>query len=177
MSSTLRVASLATADLRAELERHRMGEHGRITIERQWERHHNLDGDFSVVDTTPVRQAACTPTSQARSGGGCMVLAPHLRMVVWWCRFQPHLLEKYDGSANPTKFLQIYYTSILATGGNEAIMANYFPVALVGVARSWLMNLPEGTLTTWGELCCLFMTNFESSFARPGNEVNLHTMR
>jgi hypothetical protein len=79
-----------------------------------------------------------------------MVVAPHLRMVVWRRRFQPHLLEKYDGSANPTKFLQIYYTSILATGGNEAIMANYFPVALVGVARSWLMNLPEGTLTTWG---------------------------
>jgi hypothetical protein len=25
-------------------------------------------------------------------------------------------------------------------------MANYFPVALTGTARSWLMNLPEGTL-------------------------------
>ena len=26
-------------------------------------------------------------------------------------------------------------------------MANYFPVALTGMARSWLMNLPEGSLT------------------------------
>jgi hypothetical protein len=25
-------------------------------------------------------------------------------------------------------------------------MANYVPVALTGTARSWLMNLPEGTL-------------------------------
>jgi hypothetical protein len=32
-------------------------------------------------------------------------------------------------------------------------MANYFPMALTGTVRSWLMNLPEGFLTSWGELC------------------------
>jgi hypothetical protein len=32
-------------------------------------------------------------------------------------------------------------------------MADYFPVALTGMARSWLMNLPEGTLDSWPELC------------------------
>jgi hypothetical protein len=32
-------------------------------------------------------------------------------------------------------------------------MANYFLVALAGTTRSWLMNLPEGTLTSWKELC------------------------
>jgi hypothetical protein len=36
----------------------------------------------------------------------------------------------------------------LQQGGNEAIMANYFPVALIGTARSWLMNLSEGSLTS-----------------------------
>jgi hypothetical protein len=54
---------------------------------------------------------------------------------------------------NPAEFLPIYSTSILAAGGNEAIMANYFPVALMGTTRSWLMNLPEGTLHSWSELC------------------------
>jgi hypothetical protein len=83
-----------------------------------------------------------------------MVLAPHLRMVVWPHKFWPHLPEKYDEAVNPTKFLQIYFTSILTTGRNEAIMANYFPVALTGTTRSWLMNLPEGTLDSWSELCC-----------------------
>jgi hypothetical protein len=78
-----------------------------------------------------------------------MVLAPHLRMVVWPPKFQPHLAEKYDGTVNPTKFLQIYSTSILTVGGNEAIMANYFPIALTGTVRSWLMNLLEGTLHSW----------------------------
>jgi hypothetical protein len=65
-----------------------------------------------------------------------MALAPHLRMVVWPRKFRPHLPEKYDGSVNPAELLEIYSTSILATGGDEAIMANYFPVALTGMARS-----------------------------------------
>jgi hypothetical protein len=69
-------------------------------------------------------------------GGGCMVLAPTLCMVVWPPKFWPHLPEKYDGTVNPTEFLQIYSTSILAAGDNEAVMANYFPVALMGTTRS-----------------------------------------
>jgi hypothetical protein len=71
------VASLTTADLRAELECRRSREDGCITIERHRERHHNLDGDFGASNATPVGQAARTPTSLG-SGGGCMTLAPHL---------------------------------------------------------------------------------------------------
>jgi hypothetical protein len=81
-----------------------------------------------------------------------MALAPPLRMVVWPRKFQPHLPKKYDGSVNPTKFLQIYSTLILVAGGDEAIMANYFPLALTGTTQSWLMNLPEGSLTSLVEL-------------------------
>jgi hypothetical protein len=92
-----------------------------------------------------------------------MALAPHLRMVVWPRKFWLHLPKKYERTVNPTEFLQIYSTSILAAGGDEAVMANYFPVALTGTARSWLMNLPEGTLTSWQELCHQFTANFESA--------------
>jgi hypothetical protein len=106
-----------------------------------------------------------------------MALAPHLCMVVWSPIFQPHLPEKYDRTINPVEFLQIYSTSILAAGGNEAIMANYFPVALTGTARSWLMNLPEGTLHSWSLLCHQFMANFESDYARSGNETDLHAIQ
>jgi hypothetical protein len=62
------------------------------------------------------------------------VLASHLCMVVCLRKFQPHLPEKYDGSVNPTEFMQIYSTSILTLGGNEDVMANYFPVALTSMA-------------------------------------------
>jgi hypothetical protein len=127
--------------LRDELERRCSSEDDRITIERRRERHRNLDGGFDVADTTPLRQAARTPTSPG-FGSDYMALAPHLCMVVWPRKFRPHLLEKYDGSVNPAEFLQIYATSILTAGANEAVMANYFPVALTSTARSWLMNLP-----------------------------------
>jgi hypothetical protein len=106
-----------------------------------------------------------------------MALAPHLRMVVWLRKFRPHPLEKCDMTVNPTEFLQIYSTSILAAGGIETIMANYFLVALTGMARSWLMNLPEGSLDSWSELCHQFTTNFESAYARPGNETDLHAIQ
>jgi hypothetical protein len=87
------------------------------------------------------------------------------------------LSKKYDGSVYPTEFLQIYSPSILTAGGNEAIMANYFPVALTGMTRSWLMNLPEWSLTSWGELCHQFMANLESTYACTDNEVHLHTVQ
>jgi hypothetical protein len=77
-----------------------------------------------------------------------MVLAPHLCMVVWSCKFQPHLLEKYDGSVNPIEFLQIYTTSILAIGGNDVVLVNYFPMALISLAQSWLMNLLQESPTS-----------------------------
>jgi hypothetical protein len=98
-------------------------------------------------------------------------------MVVWPPTFWLHLPEKYDGTVNPAEFLQIYSTSILEARRNEAVMANYFPIALTGTTRSWLMNLPEGTLDSWSELCHQFTANFEIAYARPGNETDLHAFQ
>jgi hypothetical protein len=44
-------------------------------------------------------------------------------MVVWPCKFWTHLREKYNGMVNSAEFLQIYSTSILTKGGDEAVMA------------------------------------------------------
>jgi hypothetical protein len=56
-------------------------------------------------------------------------------------------------------------------------MVNYFSVALTGMARSRLMNLPEGTLHSWSELCHQFTANFQSAYAQPGNKTDLHTIQ
>jgi hypothetical protein len=69
-------------------------------------------------------------------GVGCAALVDHLRAVAWPSKFWPHLPEKYDGSTNPSEFLQVYITAITATGGNGAVMASYFHVALTGPART-----------------------------------------
>jgi hypothetical protein len=178
VSSAVRAVSLTTTDLLADLERRRSVEDDRITIECQRERHRcqgrNFDWEFDAVDTTPMGQPARTTTSLVGSGGGCVALVSHLCMVVWPHKLQPHLPEKYDESVNPFEFLQIYSTSILTTGGNEEVMANYFPVALTDTTQLWSMNLPKGSLTSWAKLCRQFTTNFESTYARLGNEVDLH---
>jgi hypothetical protein len=39
------------------------------------------------------------------------------------------------------------------------------------------MNLPEGSLTSWAELCHQFTANFEHAYVRSGNEVNFHAVQ
>jgi hypothetical protein len=63
-----------------------------------------------------------------------------LRNVRWPPKFCLNLIEKYDDSINPSEFLQIYTTIIVAAGGDDRVMANYFPMALKGQARGWLMT-------------------------------------
>jgi hypothetical protein len=127
------VRGAQTGDLRAELNRRRAGE-GR-----------NLDQDFAVVaPQTPIgaRFQAGVPLA----GVGCAALADHLRAATWPSKFRPHLLEKYDGTSNPSEFLQVYVTAITAAGGDTAVMATYFHVALSGPAQTWLMNLTPGSI-------------------------------
>ena len=63
------------------------------------------------------------------AGVGCAALADHHRAVTWPPKFRKHLPEKYDGTSNPSEFLQVYVIAITAAGGNAAMMASYFHVA------------------------------------------------
>jgi hypothetical protein len=45
------------------------------------------------------------------------------------------------------------------------------------MARSCLMNLPEGTLDSYSELSYQFTANFKSAYARPGNETDLQAIQ
>ena len=50
---------------------------------------------------------------------GCGALAPELRRLVWPGKFKPDLPPRYDGTTNPTEFLQLYELSIEASNGTE----------------------------------------------------------
>jgi hypothetical protein len=161
------VRGAQTNDLRAELNRRRAGEDAWISLERARERRQNISGrnldqDFAAVaPQTPMgtRSQMGVPLT----GVGCAALADHLRAASWPPKFRPHLLEKYDRSSNPSEFLQMYVTAITAAGGNTAVMATYFHVALSGPARTWLMNLAPGSIYSWEELCVWFAANFASA--------------
>jgi hypothetical protein len=130
-------------------------EDARVSLERAHERRlniegRNLDQDFAAV----ALQGPVGAGSQAGvplAGMGCAALADHLRAATWPSKFRPHLPEKYDGMTNPSEFLQVYVTTITAAGGDTAVMATYFHVALSGPARTWLMNLTLGSIYSWEE--------------------------
>jgi hypothetical protein len=111
------------------------------------------------------------------AGVGCAVLADHLRVATWPSKFWPHLPEKYDGTTNPSEFLQVYVTAITAAGEDTAVMATYFHVALSRPARTWLMNLSPGSIHSWEELCTWFTMNFATAYQQHGVEAreNLRT--
>jgi hypothetical protein len=79
--------------------------------------------------------------------------------------------------SNLSEFLQVYVTAITAVGGNTAVMATYFHVALSGPARTWLMNLAPGSIYSWEELCARFVANFASAYQQHGVEAHLHAVR
>jgi hypothetical protein len=107
------MASYMMMNLREEINRRRGGADTRTTIERHCERRRDIEGrnlkkDFDLHAPVGGRQVAHVSlplTLREFRGGGCMALAPHLRMVVWPCKFWPHLPEKYAEAVNPTEFL------------------------------------------------------------------------
>jgi hypothetical protein len=175
------VRGAQTNDLRAELNHRRAGEDAQVSLERARERRQNIDGrnldeDFAAVaPQTPMGTRSQTGVSLA--GVGCVALADHLRATSWPPKFQPHLPKKYDGISNPSKFLQVYVTAITAAGGNIAVMATYFHVALSGPARTWLMNLTPGLVYSWEELYARFVANFASAYQQHSVEAHLHAVR
>jgi hypothetical protein len=68
---------------------------------------------------------------------------------VWLEKFKPRHVDKYDSCSNPEEFIQVYHTIIEATGGDDRVKTYYLPMALSDVARSWLINPPEGSTYNW----------------------------
>jgi hypothetical protein len=84
-------------DLRAELNRRRVGEDARVSLERAQECRQNIEGrnldqDFAAeTSRTPV--GARFQASVPLTGVGCAALADHLRVASWPPKFRPHLPE------------------------------------------------------------------------------------
>ena len=91
---------------------------------------------------------------------GCRAFTPKLHSVVWPSKFKPDLLSRYDGTPDPTEFLQLYELSIEAANGDEKVMVNWFPMALKDGARLRLLNLPAGSISSRGKMRECFIANF-----------------
>ena len=55
---------------------------------------------------------------------GCRSFISELCNIVWPSKFKLDLSLRYDGTADPAEFLQLYELSIEAASGDEKIMVN-----------------------------------------------------
>jgi hypothetical protein len=175
------VRGAQTNDLQAKLNHRRAGEDAWVSLERAHERRQNVEGrnldqDFAAV-APPAPMGTRSQAGVPLAGVGCAALANHLLTASWPSKFRSHLPEKYNGTSNPSVFLQVYVTAIIAAGGNTDVMATYFHVALSGPARTWLINLAPGSIYSWEELCARFVANFASAYQQHGVEAHLHAVR
>ena len=100
-----------------------------------------------------------------------------LRRIVWPVKFKPDLPPRYDGKNNPLEFLQLYTLAIQATGGDDKVMANWFPMALKDSASSWLTNIPADSIDSWEDLCKCFVANFKGTYERGLTYNDLRAVR
>ena len=56
-------------------------------------------------------------------------------------------------------------------------MANWFPMALKDGARLWLLNLPQGLVSSWDEMRSCFIANFRSTHDFPPAVGDLRCIR
>jgi hypothetical protein len=151
----------------------RSKEDARTTIERRREARYQSDKRAGpAVDEPAPGDAGDLPYEV-----GTPAFTRELRQVQWpnSRNFKPEIPEKYDGKTHPSEFLSIYTIAVQAAGGrDDKILANYFPLVLKPNIRSWLMHLPENSISSWSDLCHQFVGTFVGGHQAPGQESDLH---
>jgi hypothetical protein len=60
----------------------------------------------------------------------------------------------------PKAILMSYEATISSYGGNTAVMAKSFVMAVRNVAQTWYSSLRSGTITSWKKLKDMLVTSF-----------------
>jgi hypothetical protein len=66
-----------------------------------------------------------------------------------------------DGHSDPKQFLMSYEATISSYGGNTAVMAKSFVMAVKNVAQTWYSSLRPGIITSWQKLKDMLITSFQ----------------
>jgi hypothetical protein len=94
-------------------------------------------------------------------------LAAKLQAIPWPPSYKPPQLPIYDGHSDPKEFLMSYEATISSYGGNAAVMAKSFVMAVKNVAQTWYSFLRPGTITSWQELKDMLVTSFQGFQTKP----------
>jgi hypothetical protein len=75
-------------------------------------------------------------------------LAAELQATPWPLSYKPFQLPMYDDHSDPKQFLMSYEATISSYGGNTAVMAKSFVMAVKSVAQTWYYSLRPRTITS-----------------------------
>jgi hypothetical protein len=88
-------------------------------------------------------------------------LLTELQATPWPQSYKPPQLPMYDGHTDPKQFLMSYEATISSYGGNTAVMAKSFVMAVKSVAQTWYSPLRPGIITSWQKLKDMLITSFQ----------------
>ena len=108
---------------------------------------------------------------------GYRAFTAELRSMAWPDKFKPDLPPRYDDTADPAEFLQLYELGIEAANKDKKVMANRFPMALKDGACTWLLNPPPGSISSWDEMRSHFIANFQGTRDRPPTAGDLRCIK
>jgi hypothetical protein len=94
-------------------------------------------------------------------------LAAELQAIPWPPSYKPPQLPMYDGHLDPKQFLMSYEATISSYGGNAAVMAKSFVMAVKNVAQTWYSSLWPGTITSSQKLKDMLVTSFQGFQTKP----------
>jgi hypothetical protein len=94
-------------------------------------------------------------------------LSVELQATPWPPSYKPPQLPMYDGHSDPKQFLMSYEATISLYGGNTAVMAKSFVMAVKNVAQTWYSSLRPGTITSWQKLKDMLITSFQGFQTKP----------
>jgi hypothetical protein len=130
---------------------------------------HNVIEDrmrLKLGTPSPPRWSLAEDVALMGKGGFCALAGP-LRQVWWPNKFKTGNIDWYDSSSNLEESIQVYQAIIEAAGGDDRVKANFLPMALTDTTRSWLINLPEWSITSWDQLCARFIGNYQGTYEHP----------
>ncbi|GAU41925.1 hypothetical protein TSUD_25660 [Trifolium subterraneum] len=90
---------------------------------------------------------------------------------------KPPQLGKYDGLTNPDIHIQNIDAILNYQAVRGGIKCRIFPTTLVECAMAWYRSLPQGSITSWKDLCKQFTSHFTASRKHPNTEANLEAVR
>jgi hypothetical protein len=94
-------------------------------------------------------------------------LAAELQATPWPPSYKPPQLPMYDRHSDPKQFLMSYEAAISSYGGNTAVMAKSFVMAVKSVAQTWYSSLRPGTITSWQKQKDMLVTSFQGFQTKP----------